>query len=500
GRGGSGVVIVRYPKATQSIRAIATPTSLHPPGTVALSADGFLGSGAVSFSLVSGGSCSVAGSTLTVSGVGRCMVRAQIAADHLYAGAVSPSVAVDGVAPPPPASPPSAPYIVEGRAGNGAVALRLARPDSEGTSPVREYRVYSPGGGLVCSLLPDRAPWPGCTVKGLTNGRGYEFFAVAVNEVGESLPSRRVVVTPVAQLPSPPKFIEVRSGHREGTLSWGASPDDGGSPVTEYRLYEARGDSPWFAPACTVPASSGPPYACTRTGLTNGTQYRYYVTAVSAAGESGRSEYATLKPAMVPPSKPRNLAATFAWGTLTLTWDPPDDSGTLPITSYEVMLDWSLRHRAQIVKWGEPTAISYVGLAPGSIFTPLVRARSDVGWGPYAVARVAITIPRPVDPKIGYPEIRRDRQDPDLVTVTGGTEGIRPGTRLYVWVNRGNAEDFNGWESSQQGATQPVIAEDGTFSWTRRARMSSIWEVIWCTGPNKTGVCSPWMLLVDPTM
>lgn len=87
-----------------------------------------------------------------------------------------------------------------------------------------------------------------------------------------------------------------------------------------------------------------------------------------------------------------------------------------------------------------------------------------------------------------------------MVIVTGNTVGIKPGTELWVWIHRGNPEDVSGRESSKQGALRPVVFEDGSVVWQHRACMSSIWEVIWFTGPNKTGACSPSMLLVDPTM
>ena len=495
----SPLTVTVSPRLSQSIRAIATPASLYVPGTVALSADGYSGTGAVTFSLASGaGVCSISGATMTVRAAGSCQVRASIAQDDTYAAATSAAVTVTGSNPP---TAPDSPYLEHTGSGNGWVTLRIGRPDWDGMSPLTHYRVYSPPHGQVCSVPASTSFWVSCRVSGLVNGQPYGFFATAVNDVGESLPSRRVTATPLAEVPSPPEFTEVRSGHRQATLTWGRSPRDGGAEVTEYRLYGGPSSpvSGWRL-LCSVPASSGPPYSCTFPDLKNGQEYTFYATAVNAAGESSRSKQARLIPSMQPPGKPRNLAVTVDWGTVVVTWDAPDDSGTLPITDYEVILDWSQRNRPVLVKWGQPTILRFPGVSPGTTVIPMVRARSDVGWGPYAVARVPTTVPKPPEPKIGYPEIRRDRTDPDMVTVTGNTQGIQPGTQLYVWVNRGDAEDFAGWVSSGQGAGRPVVREDGTFVWQRRARMSSIWEVIWCTGPNKTGACSPWMLLFDPTM
>jgi hypothetical protein len=39
------------------------------------------------------------------------------------------------------------------------------------------------------------------------------------------------------------------------------------------------------------------------------------------------------------------------------------------------------------------------------------------------------------------------------------------------------------------------LSADGSFAWQRKINPTNTFEVIWCTQPEKKGVCSPWTLL-----
>jgi hypothetical protein len=70
-------------RATQFIQAIATPSSINVNGTASLSSSGSSGTGAVTFTKVSG-PCTVSETTLTGTGAGTCVVTASITADNNY--------------------------------------------------------------------------------------------------------------------------------------------------------------------------------------------------------------------------------------------------------------------------------------------------------------------------------------------------------------------------------------------------------------------------------
>jgi hypothetical protein len=90
----SSQVTVSVALATQSsLMLAASPSSVNVNGTSTLSTTGGSGTGAVSYTLVSG-PCTLSGATLTGTGVGSCVVTATKAADSNYASATSSPVTV----------------------------------------------------------------------------------------------------------------------------------------------------------------------------------------------------------------------------------------------------------------------------------------------------------------------------------------------------------------------------------------------------------------------
>lgn len=76
-----------------SLVAVASPSSISVNGTSALTTTGGSGTGAVTFSLVSG-PCTLIASTLTGTGAGSCIVTATKAADGTFSSATSAAIAV----------------------------------------------------------------------------------------------------------------------------------------------------------------------------------------------------------------------------------------------------------------------------------------------------------------------------------------------------------------------------------------------------------------------
>ena len=97
-------------------------------------------------------------------------------------------------------------------------------------------------------------------------------------------------------LPESPQGLVALRGDQRVRLFWSPPTDDGGSPVTNYRIY--RGTSPGGEVLLT---EVGDVRTFTDTGLTNGQQYCYQVSAVTAAGEGPRSNEACAVPAVFCP-------------------------------------------------------------------------------------------------------------------------------------------------------------------------------------------------------
>ena len=485
-------VLSRYP---QSIRAIATPPSVYVPASVALSADGYLGTGAITFSIVSGSVCSLSGSTLTVGLVGSCQVRAQIAQDDTYAAATSAPITVTG---DPPPAPPEAPTLTEavGGVGSGKVRLRWARPDWEGTSPVTEYRVYSSSGVLVCTVRPSGGVWHGCTASGLRNGVAQDFWVTAVNDVGESPPSRRVSATPKADPPSAPLWRSLVPRHEGAVASWDPPKSDGGGTMREYAVWARTGTDKVGQKVCTVPASEGPPYSCTVTGLANMTSYVMWIVGANESG-SASSDTRSVIPASPRPGPPRGLRAEGGNFRIIASWQLPADEGHFPVESYQVWVHGIGAICTVPATETTCTATNY-DLQPGGSHYVQLRAWSPAGWG--ALTDVSgSAYARTFGPAIGFPEVRRNRKKPERVTVTVDTTGIRPGTIIFTASPYARVAHPR---APRQDGEQVRVREDGTFVWKATIAVNETRYLKWCAWPSKQvpdTICSPNTLVIDPT-
>jgi Fibronectin type III domain len=119
--------------------------------------------------------------------------------------------------------------------------------------------------------------------------------------------------------PSAPLGLSALSGGGTVSLAWTAPSFDGGSPITNYKVY--RGTS---AGTETFLANAGTSTTFLDGGLTNGTTYYYKVSAENVYGESPLSSEAAATPAdLVPPAMPLPTIDDFN----RLNENPLSDSG-----------------------------------------------------------------------------------------------------------------------------------------------------------------------------
>jgi len=103
--------------------------------------------------------------------------------------------------------------------------------------------------------------------------------------VGGSPRSNEVSLKPAySAAPAAPQRLKATAKQAGVMLTWSAPKDQGTSPITGYRIYRST-----VAGAETFLAAVGNTTHYSDDGLTSGTTYFYKVTAVSAAGESAKS-------------------------------------------------------------------------------------------------------------------------------------------------------------------------------------------------------------------
>ena len=179
---------------------------------------------------------------------------------------------------------PGAP-VLTGQAGNGVNHLKWA-DGSDGNSPLTAINVYrgsSSGGETLLATLSGSAT--SYDDSAVVNGTTYYYQVSAANAVGGSPRSNEVALTPaVTRAPSAPQRLKATAKQSGILLTWSAPKDAGTAAVTGYKVY--RGTAPG---AEMFLVSVGNTTHFSDDGLTSGTTYYYRVSAVSAAGESPKS-------------------------------------------------------------------------------------------------------------------------------------------------------------------------------------------------------------------
>jgi hypothetical protein len=179
-----------------------------------------------------------------------------------------------------PATVPGAPANVHATAGDTVVDLSWSAPADDGGSAITGYVVYRDGtevGSPAGTSFHD---------SGLTNGTTYGYTVAAVNGIGTGPQSSPAVdatpqAAPTVTAPSAPQDLTASPAKGKGVqLGWSAPASDGGSAITEYRIYR---DGTLLA---TV---SGSTTGYKDTSTSRGATYSYEVSAFNGTFEGPRA-------------------------------------------------------------------------------------------------------------------------------------------------------------------------------------------------------------------
>ena len=204
-------------------------------------------------------------------------------------------------------------------------------------------------------------------------------------------PTEQVVVT--AGTPSAP--LDVAATHDGGvvTVTWSPPASDGGFELTSYDVTVLQGDT-------VVRTAGTDPFDLSAAFALEPGDYTIRVVANNERGAGPGGSTTSNVP--TPPSAPLNVTAVQSGpGQITITWDPPLESGSTPVTGYSV--GYSAGESGDGVVVGPDARSAVFDGLPDGAYTGSVAASSAAGTGdratdPVTVATAPSTFVVPASP------------------------------------------------------------------------------------------------------
>ena len=242
----------------------------------------------------------------------------------------------------------------------------------------------------------------GITVPSLVEGENVIVVTVTAED-GSTTETYMVTVTRAGTTTTvpgaPTSLTATANGSTQIDLSWTAPADNGGSPITGYKIeVSPNGTSSWTNRVANTGTTTT---TYSHTGLSAGTTGHYRVSAINSVGTGAASRTANATTTTVP-GYPTGLSATAdGTSTIDLDWTAPSDNGGSSITGYKIEVSpngtssWTNR----VANTGTTTTTySHTGLSAGTTGHYRVSAINSVGTGAASRTANATTTTVP-----GYP-------------------------------------------------------------------------------------------------
>ncbi len=255
------------------------------------------------------------------------------------------------------------------------VVLLWLPPTEDGGSGITGYKIYRGPGEDVMTLLDE--------VEGDTTihhdpdiipGSTYYYSVSAENDRLEG-PRTPALDIDVTGPPGSPTGLETIFGDGEVTLTWQAPLSDGGGHITGYSIY--MGTSP---DTMTLTARVLLNVEHTVTGLKNGNEYFFRLSATNRLGEGPKGVMESAVPLGLP-GIPLALSAVQEGGSVNLAWSPPDDDGGTGIVGYVLFRGKDPLTMEPIQVLGDVTGFSDTDLDRRATYYYSIAASNAVGQG-----------------------------------------------------------------------------------------------------------------------
>ena len=287
-----------------------------------------------------------------------------------------------------------------GAYGQRTIYFAWNRPKETGTSPIIGYRIeVSSDAGSTWTDLVTNTDTIALHYEhmGLPVGATRHYRVSAINGSGPG-PHSNVAHATLVGVASPPRNLAATVDGETVTLSWEPPADPGTSAVTGYSISQSRNGYKYGE----LVRNTGTTETTYEFEGDAGTTTYYRVRAVNDAGASRHSNVARAVIERTPgtASAPRNFAVTSLGLTgfnaiIRLSWEPPADIGSGPITGYEIERDPSGVGYTEpsITVGADATSHTFRGQQPNVTRYYRVRAVNSAGIGAFT-RMLAVTTPQ----------------------------------------------------------------------------------------------------------